>query len=108
MQLTVKPLDRLIDFSGDVPRLCWVSSTNLIRHYAVCIDDKWYINVAHNFDDADEGRGTHIDAKKVQPYSDRLWAACQRWQARATELQQDFLSLSKGKIKDEQIAMWKG
>lgn len=102
------PLQQVIPFDKEEPAIGWVSSTRIHPGVVLCDTQGQPVMVwvAHHEQDAQEGRGRWLPVRQVQPYTDDLWAACERWIAQRRQHRQDFEMLRKGKIPDAQLVLW--
>lgn len=92
------PFDKLILFDADAPRTGWVTA----NHRCAQLDGHPMVHVATHAEDALAGCGRWLDARKVRPWTVELWTACEAWIRRREELQQDLITLAKGKTPARQ------
>lgn len=92
------PLDKVILFNGDAPRIGYVCNKRVVELQTDGID---YVFVTMHIDDAKEGKGGLIRKNKIAPYTDVLWRACERWMTRVKDTRKMFDALSDGTIPKE-------
>lgn len=95
MKCQFYPLQPLISFVSDTPRLAWVTSPKVYG---------WFMSgekvlVSHNYNEAVEGLGRDISIDKVKPYTAGLWADCLAWIERREQIGIEYEILKRGKSK---------
>ena len=103
-----QPLDKLILFDTDTPRVGWIVAP---PWWACIMDGKIELRIASHEDDAIAGKGRYLDVRKVQPWSDELWSACEEWISQREVLQKAYSSLARGKpptrqTQPNQLNLW--
>lgn len=96
MNQQFEPMQKLISFVSDTPRLAWVARGYQFGHI-IQIDGRLLLAVSHRKDEAEENLFSFVPFGKVKPYSDELWTACQEWINRRTQLGIDYEVLKRGR-----------
>lgn len=97
----LKPGDQVIMFPpSGIPVLAWVCHEVYARSIYPPSDfnKAAEVKVTKHEDERDAGKGTFIAATHIQPYSDELWAGCEKWLQNQADLSVDLAQLKKGKI----------
>ena len=90
-------LQKVIRFDRGEPEIAYTIAHVFYGHLIWC-ETHWRIRITCYEKEAKEGKGIDIRIDKVQPYSDALWSACERWLEDRSKLDVTLDSLRKGKV----------
>ena len=93
-----EPLQPLISFVKDEPRKAWVTSPIVYERFQMTLYDKPMLLISHDYNEAEQGLGSFADERKVKPFTDDLWVACEAWLQRKAQLAIDLESLKRKKL----------
>jgi hypothetical protein len=99
-----EPGQTVIDFSKDTPRLCWVARGTKRFGHLISSDNQLKVAISHYQDELEKNLFDYTNVSKIKPYSDELWAACQDWINRRTQLGIDYEILKRGKQPKQAIS----
>lgn len=97
MKPQFEPLQPLISFVSDTPRLAWVARGYQFGH-VIYSDDRWQVAVSHDKREAEQNLFSWVSANKVKPFTPELWATCQEWIVRRQQVGIDYERLKRGKL----------
>lgn len=100
--MTYQAGQRVILFRTAGPVLAWVA-TDRFYPAVQTVDGRLMVSVSTHEEEAASGRGMHVLAKRLHPYTDDLWAACEQWHERKSQLAADLAALEQGRIPQEYL-----
>ena len=95
----IRPGDKVILFQPTrTPCIAWVCAETFGPSIYKSGKNSYMVKVTRYEEEATAGKGLHMSSSHIQPYSDKLWEACNKWLSRISAVDGELAMLKRGKI----------